>query len=274
MADRHRATDTLDGARLHARGQATAEPAQEPGVPEGVVRPIWREVVAPGNYASCRLPRGAMLRITDPDGDACVQLLVHNARQPSERLNVADTVKVQWQAYLGNGAVLLSDLGRALMTIVADSSERHDCLCGCTNRATAATRGGDASASGPSPNGRDLLALGVAKLGLERRDVGPCVNLFKSVRVADDGTITLDGHPAPGAAVDLRADMDVLVTLANTPHPLDDRDGYVTSTVTCVAWQPCAAVGDADVGGEPVTTTPERQRAYQNTAAFLAQVAG
>ena len=64
----------------------------------------------------------------DIDGDACVQLLVHSAQRPAERLNVADTVKVQWQAYPGTGTVLLSDMGRALMTVVDDTSAHHDCF--------------------------------------------------------------------------------------------------------------------------------------------------
>ena len=57
-------------------------------------------------------PNGRDLtRITDVEGDACVQLLVYNADNPAERLNVIDTVKVQWQAYLDEGALLLSDDG-------------------------------------------------------------------------------------------------------------------------------------------------------------------
>jgi uncharacterized protein YcgI (DUF1989 family) len=32
-------------------------------------------------------------------------VLVYNAEHPTERLNVADTVKVQWQAYLGLGSL-------------------------------------------------------------------------------------------------------------------------------------------------------------------------
>ena len=72
---------------------------------------LWDETIGAGNYASHELPRGAVLRIADLDGDACVHLVVHNAARPAERLNVADTVKVQWQAYLGPGRVLLSDMG-------------------------------------------------------------------------------------------------------------------------------------------------------------------
>ena len=45
-----------------------------------------------------------MLRLADLDGDACVHVIVHNAAPTGERLNVADTVKVQWQAYLDDRA--------------------------------------------------------------------------------------------------------------------------------------------------------------------------
>ena len=76
------------------------------------------------------LARGTTLRLRDLDGEACAHLLLYNADQPWERLNVADTVKIPWQAYLGTGHPLLSDQGRVLATIVADDSGRHDALCG------------------------------------------------------------------------------------------------------------------------------------------------
>ena len=202
-------------------------------------------------------------------GDACVQLLVHNAHQPAERLNVADTVKVQWQAYLGEGSLLLSDLGRVLMTIVADTSTRHDCLCGCSVRRTNDARYGDGHAGGAHPTGRDLLALGLAKLGLERRDVGPNVTFFKSVRVGADGGLDLDGTPRPGTHVDLRAEVDVLVAVANTPHPLDERTAYLATPVHCLAWLP-AGPGAAAGGADPFrATTPERERAFLTTVEHL-----
>ena len=97
-------------------------------------RMLWDDVVGPGGESSHVLPRGAVVRLTDVDGDACANLLVYNAAQPLERLNVADTVKVQWQAYLGAGSLLLSDMGRVLLSIVADTSGTHDALCGASNR--------------------------------------------------------------------------------------------------------------------------------------------
>ena len=48
-----------------------------------------------------------------------------------------------------------------------------------------------------SPNGRDLLCLGLAKHGLGRRDLPPNVNLFTGVRVADDGALVFDPRACP-----------------------------------------------------------------------------
>ncbi|MDP1792740.1 MAG: DUF1989 domain-containing protein [Acidimicrobiales bacterium] len=226
---------------------------------------LWDEVVALGGYASRRLPRGARLLVRDAEGDACVQLLVHNANAIAERLNVADTVKVQWQAYLAEDALLLSDMGRVLMTVERDTSARHDCLCGVTNARSAATKYGDGAASGATPNARDLLALGVAKFGLARADVGPALNLFKGVRVAPDGVLLFEGAPAPDGEVQLRAELDVVVTLANTPHVLDPRPSYEGNAVRVVAWVgPAAPPDDA-----ARLSSPERQRAFENTDEWL-----
>jgi uncharacterized protein YcgI (DUF1989 family) len=123
--------------------------------------------------------------LTDLEGDACAHLLLYNAQQPWERLNVADTIKVPWQAYLDRGHPLLSDQGRVLATIVADDAHTHDALCGAMSLATCARRYGDGSAFGPSPAGRALFALAAAKHGLGPRDIPPSVSFFKGVRVQD-----------------------------------------------------------------------------------------
>ena len=193
-----------------------------------------------------------------------MQLLVHVAGRPAERLNVADTVKVQWQAYLGPGALLLSDMGRVLLSIAEDTSARHDALCGATSRRLNDERHGDGSASGPAPSGRDLLVLAATKQGLDRRDVATPVNLFKSARVGPDGSLALEGEPRPGRHVELRAELDVVVLLAVTPHPLDDRRSYSGNAVRCTAWR-ADHPGPDDLG----QATPERRRAFENTSELL-----
>jgi urea carboxylase-associated protein 2 len=257
-------TSSLHGARDHARSQAGAAAPTGRTIP-APVSALWEESIGVGGYAGRRLPRGTVLRIADDVGDACVHVVVFNADAPAERINVADTVKVQWQAYLGPGALLLSDMGRVLMTIVSDTSARHDALCGAAPAAAMAARFGSGAIGSATPSARELLVVAGAKLGLERRDLPTGVNLFKRVVVADDGGLTLDGEVRPGVVVELRAEMDVIVLLANVPHPLDRRSEYAGSTVRC-----SAAAAERPVDDPLRSSTPERQRAFENTDDLLA----
>jgi urea carboxylase-associated protein 2 len=246
--------------------QRTIPASDAAGLPAGVdaADVIWDETVGAGNYASHELPAGAVLRLADDDGDACLHLIVFNAARPSERINVADTVKVQWQAYLGPEAVLLSDMGRALMTIVSDTSARHDALCGSASSTVTSERYGVSGIHTATPSVRDLLTVAAAKHGLTARDLPTGVNLFKSVTVDDDGSLHLRGDPQPGTAVELRAELDVIVLVANVPHPLDDRPGYTSSIVRCTARRRSGPIDQ-----HLRTTSPERQRAFENNDDYL-----
>src|SRR4051812_19105465 len=153
-------TNSTDGARSHARGQAATATLRVPEAPAGV-DVTWAEAIPPGSYATKVLGRGTRVRLADPQGGACAHLLMFRADASWERLNVADTMKVPWQAYLGAGHPLLSDQGRVLATIVADTSGHHDTLCGMTEA------------------GHAQMLLGVHKHGMDVRDVAPSVSFFK-----------------------------------------------------------------------------------------------
>lgn len=262
-----------NAARAHARAQegtiAEAMPILPPSahdLPVGVAARdlLWEETIAPGGYASRRLPRGSRTRLIDCAGDASASILIFNAEMPTERLNVADTVKIQWNAYLGPGKLLLSDMGRVLMTIEADDARTHDAFCGASNAASNARKYGEGGNWSQFPNARDRLLLGAAKHGLGRRDVHPCVNLFKGVIIADDGATVLDVGPfKPGRAVTLRAEMDVILVIANCPHVLDTRPWSVTK-LRATAWRGPVAGPD-----DPIrNATPEGRRAFANSDDF------
>ncbi|MFN8225116.1 MAG: DUF1989 domain-containing protein [Mycobacterium sp.] len=231
-------TASTQGARSHARSQAAAADLRVPVAPVGVA-PVWAESVPAGSYTSRVLGRGTRLRLADPDGGACAHLLMFRADAPWERLNVADTVKVPWQAYLGAGHPLLSDQGRVLATVVADTSGHHDTLCGMT------------------PAGQQAMLLAVHKNGLDIRDVAPSVSLFQGVRVAADGDLEFTGTAGPGHAVDLLIHLPVVVTLTNTAHPLDPAPALTALDV--VAWR-----ADDELTA-PVNDEPEYLRALFNT---------
>ena len=268
------ATRTTAGARDHARAQGGTVVQAMPTLPasawaappEGVAAAdlTWAEVVGGGNYTNKVVARGTTLRLTDLEGDACAHLLVFNADQPWERLNVADTVKVPWQAYLGAGHPLLSDQGRVLATVLADSSGRHDALCGTSSRLRNEQRYGDGEAQGPSPAGRELLLLAALKHGLGPRDVAPSVSFFQGIRVGEDGALAFTGSAGPGGSVTLRAELPLVVLVANVPHPLDPRASYTCSPLEILAWR-----GAPTAPGDPLwTASPEAERAFLNTADY------
>jgi hypothetical protein len=54
--------------------------------------------------------------------------------------------------------------------------------------------------------------------------------------------------------------------VANVPHPLDDRPAYSSSVVRLTAW----AAEHPGLADPWRTSSPERQRAYENSDDFLA----
>jgi uncharacterized protein YcgI (DUF1989 family) len=234
-------TASTAGARSHARAQADHAQMSIPTVPQGVSDTAlrWAETVPAGSYTTKVLARGTRLRLADPDGGACAHLLLFRSDAPWERLNVADTLKVPWQAYLTAGHPLLSDQGRLLATVVADTSARHDALCGL------------------SPAGRQAMLLAAHKHGLDRRDLAPSVSFFKGVRVETDGGLTFTGSSGPGGSVDLLIHLPVVVAIANTEHPLDPAPALTSLEV--LAWR-----ADDELT-HPGNTDPEYLRALFNT---------
>ena len=254
------------GARDHARAMAGTRVEAMPTLPAAAADApgavTWEETIAAGGYASRRIARGTRLRLIDVAGDGCAALLAFNAEMPSERLNVADTLKVQWNGYLGAGRLLLSDMGRVMMSILADDAGTHDAFCGASNAASNVRRYGDGGNYGPHPSARDRFMLGVAKHGLGRKDVHPCITWFKGVRIAADGTTQAEIGPfAPGRTLLLRAEMELIVVLANCAHVLDPRPRYTVTPVRATAWRGAPAAAD-----DPIrTATPEGLRAFLNT---------
>jgi urea carboxylase-associated protein 2 len=266
-------TGTTAGAREHARAQEAAAVGTVPTMP---VRPardwpttpsqvdpatlVHAEVVAGGGYTHLAVARGTHVRLTDLVGDACAHVLAYRLDRPWERLNVADTVKVQWQVYLTVGHLLLSDQGRVLASIVGDTSGRQDALYGTTTRTRNDERYGDGSAQGPTPAGRELFALAAAKHDLSRRDLPPSISFFQGVRIDDDGRPVFEGSAGPGAALTLRAEVPLLLLVANTAHPLDPRE-FTSTPLEVLAWR-----GSPTSDTDPLwDATPEGRRAFVNT---------
>ncbi|MEE3650103.1 MULTISPECIES: urea amidolyase associated protein UAAP1 [unclassified Brenneria] len=230
---------------------------------------LYEETVPGGGHTSFILKRGQVLRITDIEGGANVSLLLLNARQPSERLNLPDTLKGQHTAKLTAGHCLYSDMGRVLAAIITDTCGWHDSFGGVLNADEVQQKYGPGRyqelRNGFFRNGTDNLLVEMGKWNLDLQDLLMVVNLFSKVTVDESGRFCF--HPdssRPGDYIELFAPMDTLVVLTALQHPMDPNPRYAPQPVR-LAWSQAAGDG-ITVGCR--TSRPENARAFHNTERF------
>jgi len=236
---------------------------------------LFEDVVREGATWSHVLKRGTALRITDTLGGANVGALFYNWENTAERYNMPDTLKAQHIARLTRGFVLYSDMGRVLCSIVADDCGWHDTISGIGGADTARARFGEGSYQALRNdfhrNGRDNLLVELGKHGLGKRDVVSNVNFFVRVAVDDAGALAwIPANSRAGNSVELRFEMDTLVVLSNTPHPLDPGKRYHPPPVEITISDGPAAPADDRCR----LSRPENGRGFALTEAYAAERTG
>jgi uncharacterized protein len=252
-----------EGQRYAPRALPGPSPRAPAPLPPKAI--LHREVVPGGWYWSVQLRRGEALRLALPNGPASVALVAWASADTSERLNYADTVKVQWSATVGKGRVLFSDMGRVMLSIIEDSCGAHDAIAGGSTPGSVRALSGNA----PQRNTRDNFLLAAGKHGLSRRDVPPCISFFAPVVAGPDRRLSWAAERRrKDDYVDLRAEMDLLIALSNCPHPLDPDALSEPPAIEAVRFRaPPPAADDLCR-----TATAEAVRGFQNTdALFVSQ---
>ena len=189
---------------------------------------LYEELVPGGGHTSFVLKRGQLLRITDLQGGANASLLLLNAAEKSERLNLPDSLKCQHTAKLTAGHCLYSDMGRVLAAITADTCGWHDSFGGVLNATEVQEKYGNGNyqqlRNGFFRNGVDNLLVEMGKWNLNLQDLLMCLNLFSKVTVDSDGCFHFQpGNSKAGDYIELYAPMDTLVVLT----ALQDRKSVV-----------------------------------------------
>ena len=248
---------------LRAAGQEATPKALPPataldGAPIAPQAVISREEVPPGWYDTVRLRRGEALRIVDTSGTSSVSVIGWCEHDRSERINCADTAKVQWSAALVQGQGHPDGHGTGLPVADRGHQRRARSSGGRFDAGLDAGRLWRDLAQHPRqfprrrrqaragaarhPALRDLLRPGLARCGrplrLERpRASGPAIS----------------STCAPKS--------DLVLVLSNCPHPLDPARPAANGPVTLVRHRAPPAAAD-----DPCrTTSPEIGRAFQFT---------
>jgi urea carboxylase-associated protein 1 len=176
---------------------------------------------------------GQTLRIIDLEGNQAVDFLMYAAAADAERYSAQDTIATQRNLYLREGSVLLSNEGRAMMTITGTSVAYHDTIGGACSCESNTLRYGHHTKAQHSCVDNFLDAN--ARAGRGKRDMVSNINFFMNVPVERDGTLGIvDGISAPGLTVDLRAEMDVVVVVSNCPQINNPCNGFDPTPVRMV----------------------------------------
>jgi urea carboxylase-associated protein 2 len=239
--------------------KALPGPSAVPAAP--VATPIHVETIPGGWYWSTTLKAGDTIRLSQTNGASALSMIAWSEADSSERLNLPDTVKVQWTTAIAKGRVLFSDMGRVMFSVTEAASSAHDGLVGGSTAASNA-----AKYTGDTRNTRDNFILLAGKLGLDRRDIPSALTFFAPVRVLDDGDfVWREDLRVAGDYVELRAEMDLIIGLSNCPHPLDPSPGYTPRPVEVVRYRATEPAAD-DLCR---TATAEAVRGFENNAMQL-----
>jgi urea carboxylase-associated protein 2 len=232
--------------------------------------PVLAETLRGGQMWSRVLKRGQALRLTDVEGGAAVAALFFNADQPLERYNMPDTLKAQHIARLTTGNVLFSDMGRVLCSVVADSAGWHDTITGHLRADSSRAKFGAGSYQALRNdwyrNTRDNFLIELGKYGLGKRDLHANVNFFVKVVADAEGNLAWQTGTRAGASVELRAELNVLVVLSNTPHPLEPMTTYAPKPVGLEILRAAPVTAD-----DPCRRScPENERGFVLTEQYFA----
>jgi len=199
------------------------------------------EICAAGEPWVKQINKGQTFRIVDLEGNQAVDTLFFNAHQVTERYSATDTIRRQNRLYLTTGSRLYSNLGKVMLTIVADTCGRHDTLGGACSAESNTVR--YALEKYPMHSCRDNFLHAMAhdplcqQLGMSKRDLPSNINFFMNVPVTEVGGLQfIDGISAPGKYVEMQADMDVLVLISNCPQLNNPCNAYNPTPIRLLIW--------------------------------------
>jgi hypothetical protein len=179
--------------------------------------------------------KGQYLRIVDVEGQQAVDTLFYSAEDSAERYCAQATLAAQGCAYIGAHTSILSNRGRVMATMLADTVGDHDTSAGACSCEANTVRFGHHTRYMHAC--RENFVVELARYGMTKRDIVPNINFFMNVPVRPDGELAIvDGASKPGDYVELRAEMDLLWVISNCPQVNNPCNGFNPTPVRVLIW--------------------------------------
>ena len=202
-------------------------------VPGRVIREIE---IAARHGAAIEVARGLVLRVIDVDGEQVGDFVCFNRDDLGERYSPQNTVLFNRTIYPKVGAVLVSDRGRPMMRLIADTVGVHDLICGSCSEEYYRNR---LDYTGPHRSCRSNLAESLAPWGIDLADVPFSFNFFMQWPVQPDGAVRPMAAPSQaGDYVDLLAEMDVVAANSACPSDITPTNAHRPTPMRFVLYEP------------------------------------
>ena len=204
---------------------------------ESVPGRVVRAVEIPARHgAALEVPRGLVLRVIDVEGQQVGDFVCFNRDDLGERYSPQNTVLFNRTIYPKVGAALVSDRGRPMMRLIADTVGVHDLICGSCSEEYYRSRLDHAA---PHRSCRSNLAEALAPWGIDLEDVPFSFNLFMQWPVQPDGAVRPMAAPSrAGDYVDLLAEMDVLAANSACPSDITPTNAHRPTPMRFVLYEP------------------------------------
>lgn len=178
--------------------------------------------VPPMSARALAVAKGQTLRIVDVEGRQPGDLVAFMTGDPSVRFCQARTRVENRRCWVTRGHSLWTGepLPRVMFTITGDTGGRHDLLYTPCCRYALEKRYG-VRRDGCHEN----LVRALEDFGFPVREIPPPLNLFFPVSVDSAGLMRIEApNSADGAAIELRAEMDVVVAVSTCSVPMPGKD--------------------------------------------------
>jgi uncharacterized protein YcgI (DUF1989 family) len=187
----------------------------------GKVRDRW--VMPAKGYIGFQLAAGRSMRFLDLEGKQVPDVVLYNANDLRDALNMCNSMLLNKRRELVRGNVLYSIDCNPLAAITDYSNEISFSYGSMCSEPLNRLRYGAAN----TPNCRDNLAKALEPWGMGTRDIPDAFVPFMNVIVNDDGSMAIEEPTStPGDFYDLRAEMDLVVGVSNCPQERNACNGF------------------------------------------------
>jgi urea carboxylase-associated protein 1 len=198
---------------------------------------IYDELIPAGEGWMHPLMKGQVLRIIDLEGNQGLDMLCFDLHNPEDHYSATQTIVRQKKLYINAGTVLVTESGKELLKLVADTCTCHDTMGGACATESNTVRYGHQTLHMKTCRDSFIMKVSEHADRYSKVDLVPNINLFAQILKLPDGRFEfLDGISEPGSYVEFEALNDTMLLISNCPQINNPCSGFAPTTNQVVIW--------------------------------------